>query len=128
MPDVCSNNWNVPMIDLDPENRCLVVEILRRHVPGVDVYAFGSRVNGRARPYSDLDLLLKAPVTEDQMESIKNAFSESDLPILIDLVQEEGLSEEFKHNMGKMEPFLLHAPSQDSPRAGGVQRNYGEKE
>jgi predicted nucleotidyltransferase len=109
------------MIDLDPEKRRLVVEILKRHVPGIDVYAFGSRVNGKARLYSDLDLLLRTPLSEDRMESLKNAFSESDLPILVDLVKEEALSEEFKRSMGKIEPFLIHTQPQYPTRTGGIQ-------
>ena len=42
---------------LTPQERAGVLDILRRHLPGRTVWAFGSRVHGRRlKPFSDLDL------------------------------------------------------------------------
>jgi predicted nucleotidyltransferase len=46
------------MIELDKQHLDTVVSILRQHVPDLEVRAFGSRVAGTAREFSDLDLAL----------------------------------------------------------------------
>ena len=38
--------------------------LLREHVPGVEVWAYGSRVNGESHDGSDLDLALRGPALE----------------------------------------------------------------
>ncbi len=65
-----------------------VCRILAECVPEYSVCAFGSRVTGKAKPYSDLDLVVLAdqPLTLACMASIKDAFDESDLPIRVDVV------------------------------------------
>ena len=49
---------------------------------------FRSRANGTARRFSDLDLALISPkpIPWEQMEAVKDAFSESDLPIMVDVL------------------------------------------
>jgi predicted nucleotidyltransferase len=49
---------------------------------------FGSRATGRARRYSDLDLAIDAgrPLTLDEIGGLTEAFSESDLPYKVDIV------------------------------------------
>ena len=39
----------------------MLEEILREHVPGVEVWAYGSRVSGHSHGGSDLDLVLRGP-------------------------------------------------------------------
>ena len=48
------------MIDLRPEHMKIVQTILGSTVPRHDVWAFGSRVSGSAREFSDLDLAIVA--------------------------------------------------------------------
>ena len=38
----------------------MLVELLRRHVPEAEVWAYGSRVNGRSHDASDLDIVPRA--------------------------------------------------------------------
>jgi len=45
------------MIDLTPLQCQTIQDILQRLVPDCEVRAFGSRVRGAAKPYSDLDLI-----------------------------------------------------------------------
>ena len=47
---------DTPDIDISPGQWDIVHDILQRHVPGHEVWAFGSRARRRAKPYSDLDL------------------------------------------------------------------------
>lgn len=76
------------MLDLEPRHRDLVLAILRRHVAGVEVRAFGSRANGHARRASDLDLLLmtKAPLEPVVLARLKDDLTESDLPFRVDVL------------------------------------------
>ena len=74
---------------LGDEEMALVRAILAAYLPaGARVLAFGSRVNGRARAYSDLDLALDAgrALSLDEHAALAEAFSESDLPFRVDLV------------------------------------------
>ncbi len=89
------------MIDLAPQHLSTVKHILREIVPGVSVFAFGSRVNGRAKTHSDLDLGLEAQqgLNWQQMAHLREAFEESDLPIRVDLVDWSACSPKFKENV-----------------------------
>ncbi len=75
-------------LDLAPEHLETVRRILASHVPDREVWAFGSRVAGRARPHSDLDLMVlgEAPLPMAVRAALAEALSESDLPFRVDLV------------------------------------------
>ena len=77
-----------PAIDLSPEHRRVVVEILSRHLPAGTVWAFGSRVRGPAKRYSDLDLavIARTPVSPRTLAALEEAFSQSDLPWRVDVI------------------------------------------
>jgi len=67
----------------------IVREILSKHLPpGVTVRVFGSRAKGAPKPYSDLDLALKGDdrLTLAVLADLAEAFSESDLPFKVDVV------------------------------------------
>jgi predicted nucleotidyltransferase len=87
-----------PPIDIRPEDWDIIRTILRQHLPGIEVWAFGSRVTGRARPFSDLDLALitKEPLPLPVRAALAEALTESDLPWTVDLVDWATLSPEFK--------------------------------
>ena len=86
----CWIDWKHVMaetLELDPSHRNIVLEILTRHVPGREVWAFGSRVNGRARRFSDLDLTIlgDVPLTLAQRAALAHDFDESLLPFKVDV-------------------------------------------
>lgn len=86
------------MIDLYPGYHQIVEHILRQYLPDYTVWAFGSRVSGTAKKYSDLDL---AVITEEPLDfgllgRVRDAFSESDLPFKVDLVDWAVTSREFQ--------------------------------
>ena len=66
-----------------------VDRILNAHVPDMEVWAYGSRVNGMAHEASDLDLVLRArglePVSAGRIEALREAFRESNIPIIVDV-------------------------------------------
>ncbi len=86
------------MIDLAPDHIEKVRTILRQHVPQCEVRAFGSRVNGTAKDYSDLDLAVVGPdkLSDDTLRHVKEAFEESDLPFRVDVLDWHATSPEFQ--------------------------------
>lgn len=83
---------------LTTDEREKVRAILASHVPGVRTVAFGSRVTGRARRWSDLDLMLLAgePLPFRTIDDLREAFMESDLAIRVDVVDGARADEEFR--------------------------------
>ncbi|TDM08093.1 MAG: hypothetical protein C4K60_00855 [Ideonella sp. MAG2] len=75
-------------VDLLPHHLQEVLQILARHVPNIEVRAFGSRVKGTAKPYSDLDLALMTtqPLPLAQEAALKEAFDEASLPFKVDVL------------------------------------------
>jgi uncharacterized protein len=86
------------MIDLPESDLATVRNLLAKHLPGNRVYVFGSRARGTAKPFSDLDLAIEAdaPIPPERIESLREAFSESNLPILVDLVDLRTVSDTFR--------------------------------
>jgi len=87
-----------PMIDIHPDHLAIVREILHKHVPQYAVWAFGSRVTGKARRFSDLDLAIitDKPLSLDVSASLRDDFSESDLPWKVDVVDWATTSDTFR--------------------------------
>ena len=86
------------MIDLPVEHLELVRRIVRQHLPDQEVFAFGSRVRGKARKFSDLDLMIKAAVgvSWQKLADLRESFEESDLPITVDVVDWSNCSDDFQ--------------------------------
>jgi predicted nucleotidyltransferase len=85
-------------IALKKNEKTILLEIIKQHLPHGSVYAFGSRVTGKAKPFSDLDLAIvsEAPIPALQLYFLEQAFAESTLPFKVDLVEWNNCSEEFK--------------------------------
>lgn len=81
-------------VALTPAQAQTVRGILERVVPGAKVRVFGSRAAGRARPFSDLDLLFVEPARLSwlQRADLRDEFEASDLPFRVDVVEAEGLA------------------------------------
>ena len=86
------------MIDLAPAQLELVQRLLRELVPQCEVRAFGSRVVGTAKPYSDLDLAVvgTSELAADRIDALREAFQNSDLPIRVDVLDWWLVSERFR--------------------------------
>ena len=76
----------------------LISGILAAHAPGVEARAFGSRVVGTPKDYSDLDLALVGTAKLDAaaLESLREAFEESDIPFRVDVLDWHAISKEFQ--------------------------------
>lgn len=89
---------DMPKLDILPKQWEIVQAVLQRHIPGYEVWAFGSRVKHTAKPYSDLDLVVvtDTPLALDVLAALREAFSESDLPWKVDILDWATAREEFK--------------------------------
>ena len=88
------------MINIEESTYNEIINILQKNLtPEVDVYAFGSRVKGTARPYSDLDIVLIAKEATPLLllERLKYDFEESDIPFRVDISDWHRISDSFKH-------------------------------
>ena len=81
-------------IDLSPSQADEVRSILTGVLPTLVAWGFGSRATGRARPYSDLDILVATalPLTWSQRADLRDAFEASNLPFRVDIVEESRLA------------------------------------
>ena len=88
----------MPQIDLSSHDLNVVCKILKTYASDYTVLAFGSRVKGNAKKYSDLDLAImtQQPLSFSKMAILKEAFDESDLPIRVDVVDWTETSETFR--------------------------------
>lgn len=80
------------------ENRRIVANILHSCLPDhARVLVFGSRARARCKPYSDLDLALDlgGPVPLSLMAELAEAFSESDLPWKVDIIDLHAITPAF---------------------------------
>ena len=86
-------------LNLTPRHRRTLEALLRKHFLGVEVWAYGSRVNGRSHDGSDLDLVLRAPdlneIPTGQLGEFEEAVRESNIPFLIDAKDWVRLPERF---------------------------------
>ena len=89
----------IERLDLQPRHRKQIEAMLREQLPGVEVWAYGSRVNGRSHGGSDLDLVLRGPdlqrLPSGKLSDLTDAFRESNIPFLIEARDWARLPESF---------------------------------
>ncbi len=110
-------------IDIRPADLETVRRILRERVPGLEVRAFGSRVAWHARETSDLDLALMTdePLAIDCTAALRAAFTDSDLPFRVDIVDWATTSQSFRSKI-HAHHVVIAAPSTPSGGAPGGER------
>ena len=86
-------------LDVKPRHREQITRLLREHLPGVEVWAYGSRVTGRSHEGSDLDLVLRGPgcakIGTTQLAEFNEAVQESTIPFLVEARDWARLPESF---------------------------------
>ncbi len=70
-------------------HRAIIEALMREHLPAVEVWAYGSRVNGRSHEGSDLDLILRGPglkeIPAGHFARFTAALRESTIPFVVDV-------------------------------------------
>lgn len=86
------------MIDLDRKSIDLIMEIFSRRLPGCEIRIFGSRITGKTKKYSDIDLAVvgKEKLDPKLVADVKEEFSNSNLPYIVDILDWNAISDEFR--------------------------------
>ncbi len=110
-------------LDIRAEHWEIVRAILRRRVPGHEVWAFGSRARQTAKPHSDLDLavITAQPLPLAVGAALAEDFSESDLPWRVDVVDWATTSEPFRRIIER-DKVVVQRPE----RPGGAATGAGQ--
>jgi uncharacterized protein len=96
------------MLQLSLAQIQITKDILALHAPGKRVCVYGSRAQGTARATSDLDLLIlgEDALTPESRAELRLAFSESNLPFFVDIVEQVRISVTFFEKIAnKVVPF-----------------------
>ena len=77
----------MPEIDLTPPQRQALLAVLSPYADRIDsVGVYGSRAQGKARPGSDVDLVVYGRVSRSEIADIAHDLDESDLSIFADVI------------------------------------------
>ena len=76
----------------------IIQNILNKFIPNFEVWAFGSRARFTQKPFSDLDIAVinNVPIELSKMADLHNAFSDSDLPYKVDIVDWQNTAKDFQ--------------------------------
>ena len=118
------------MIDLNPKHLKTIQYILAEYIPTYEVRAYGSRVKWTAKDYSDLDLVVvgSKPLSLRQRGQLVEAFEESNLPIRVDVLDWQSISEGFRQ--GILEKYEVIQKAQLTKQNGnpeGINGNWSTK-
>ena len=104
-------------LDIAPRDLDIALAILAEHAPECEARVFGSRADGTAREFSDIDIALvgDAPLGRDALGVVKEAFQESDMHIRADVLDWHSLSDSFKEIVSR-NYIVIQRPAQ--ARAG----------
>ena len=84
------------------------------HLPDAEIWGIGSRVEGTAKPYSDLDLVvvMNGKMPFDRYLSIRNAFEESELSFRVDVMDYHRLNPSFQKKVADHHVVLFSPKSE----------------
>ena len=103
-------------LHLSPKHRAGIEALLREHLPDVEVWAYGSRVNGQSHDGSDLDLVLRGPglkeIPASQLGNFEEAIRESNIPFLVEARDWARLHERFHREIERSHVVLVEEGGQ----------------
>lgn len=106
-------------LDLPESYRTELLSLLRIHVPEAEVWAYGSRLNGGGHATSDLDLVVRNPADPAQAQTalgrLREALSESGLPILVDVLDWARIPESFREEIRRAH-VVVYPPANEGSR------------
>ena len=87
-------------LHLPDKYREAVCSLLHQYLPQADVWAYGSRVHGDHYDASDLDLVARCPANQtSNLGDLREAFTESNLPIILQIVDWDRIPEDFRQEI-----------------------------
>ena len=121
-------------LHLSSRHREILETLLLEHLPGIEVWAYGSRVNGESHDGSDLDLVLRAPDLQEvpigPLADFTEALHDSTLPFLVEARDWARLPERFHKEIERGYVVVIEKENQsadsewrDMPFSEAVQIN-----
>lgn len=86
---------------IDNKSLSILIDIFSSFCPNSEVFAYGSRINGKAHEGSDLDLVIKNFPKDKNLYELKEILSESNVLFLTDINVYENLPDSFKKEIDK---------------------------
>ena len=91
--------------------------LLHKHLPDVEVWAYGSRVNGQSHDGSDLDLVLRGPklaeIDTSQLADFIEALQDSTIPFLVEARDWACLPESFHREIEREHVVMMEREERD---------------
>jgi predicted nucleotidyltransferase len=90
-----------PDIAISDAEWSIVSDILQKYLSQYSAWAFGSRVRHTHKPFSNLDIVVvnDESLSIATMAELSEAFSESDLPWKVDVIDWASISNNFKDHI-----------------------------
>lgn len=102
-------------LDIAPTDEASLRRVLAEHAPDAEVWAYGSRVTGGAHAGSDIDLVLRNADDPERshlrLPALRTALSESDIAVLVDVVDWARIPESFRRRIEQAHVVLQPAPA-----------------
>lgn len=128
------------LLHLPARHRGQLEVLFREHLPDIEVWAYGSRVDGRSHDGSDLDLVLRGPGLEEidltRLTDFQQALHDSTIPFVVEARDWARLPERFHREIEREYVVLVAgepSPSGDDGEPRGdcaprPTRSSGERE
>ena len=98
-------------LHLSSRHREEIEALLHKHLPDVEVWAYGSRVNGRSHDGSDLDLVLRSPqlaeIDISRLADFIEALQDSTIPFLVEAHDWARLPKSFRREIEREHVVLV---------------------
>jgi len=86
------------MINLEQRYIEFIKKTVAKHLSNYTLYMFGSRVTGRAKKYSDIDIAIKSDnFTQEIKNKLQMEFDNSTLPYEVDIINLNEISDTFRN-------------------------------
>ena len=116
-------------LHLSTRHRRILEALIRQHLPGIEVWAYGSRVNGRSHDGSDLDMVLRGPALKEipgeKLADFEEALRESTIPFLVEVRDWARLPERFHREVERHNYVLTPKHSTVNELSPRPQRELG---
>ena len=118
-------------LHLSPKHRAVIEALLSEHLPGVEVWAYGSRVDGRSHDGSDLALVLRGPGLQEipvgQVADFEEAVGDSSIPFLVEARDWAWLPERYQREIERGYVVLVEGgPEQPERRQSAGSDSWRE--
>ena len=118
-------------MQIAPRHRRTLEALLGKHLPGVEVWAYGSHLNGRGHAGCGLDLVLRAPdlkkLPAGQLLDFEDAVRESTIPFLVEAQDWACLPERFHKEIERGHVVMSDGAAPKPERSGRAASESGSE-